>query len=136
MAMPSARRLWFAIASALVAGCSSDPPSAEVSGTITYGGKPLETGHISFFPRDKAGQTSVGEIVNGAYTAKGVSLGEMDVKINASKVTGSKKLLPHDPKSPVIETRGEMLPDRYHEKTTLILDVKERVVKKDWNLKK
>jgi hypothetical protein len=134
--MPLVRCLVFAIVCALVAGCNSDPPSAEISGTITYDGKPVEAGHISFFPRNGKGTTSGGEIVKGAYTAKGVSFGEMDVKINATKVTGTRKLYPSDPKSAVIELRGEMLPERYHEKTTLMLDVKDRVVKKDWDLKK
>jgi hypothetical protein len=126
----------FAAVVLIMAGCDSGPPTAEISGNVTYDGKPIETGNISFYPRNGKGTTSGGVIVNGAYTAKSVSFGEMEVKINASKVVRKRKLYPNDPKSPEIDERFEFLPDKYHEKTTLMLDVKERVMKKDFDLKK
>jgi hypothetical protein len=63
-------------------------------------------------------------------------MGENDVKINAAKSGGKRALYPHDPKSPMIDIPVEYLPDRYHQKTELVLDVKERTVKKDFDLKK
>src|SRR5262245_59086292 len=97
--MSSARCFIFSAAFLVVAGCDSGPPSADITGTITYDGKAIEKGYISFFPRNGKGVTAGGEIIDGAYTAKGVPFGEMDVKINATKVTGTRKLYPHDPKS-------------------------------------
>jgi hypothetical protein len=120
----------------ILASCDSGPPTAEVSGNVTYDGKPIELGTISFFPRDGKGTTSGGPILNGAYTAKGVSFGEMDVKINGAKVVGTRKLYQNNPNSEVEKNYKEFLPERYNEKTTLTLDIKERVVKKDFDLKK
>ena len=134
--MTLVRCFLFAATVFIVAGCDSGPPTAEISGNVTYDGKPIETGNISFYPRDGKGTTSGGVIINGAYTAKGVSFGEMDVRINGSKVVGKRKLYPSDPKSPEVEERREFLPEKYHEKTTLVLDVKERTMKKDFDLKK
>jgi hypothetical protein len=134
--MSLVRCAFFAAAVFIVAGCDSGPPTAEISGNVSYDGKPIEVGNISFYPRDGKGTTSGGVIINGAYMAKGVSFGEMDVKINASKVIRKRKLYPSNPKSDEVEERGEFLPEKYHEKTTLTLDVKERVMKKDFDLKK
>ena len=134
--MSMTRCVFFVAAVAISGGCSSDPPSAEVSGNVTYDGKPIETGTISFFPRDGKGATSGGVIIDGAYTAKNVPFGEMDVKFHGSKIIGKRKLYPNDPKSAEVPIVAPLIPERYHEKTTITLDVKERVIKKDFDLKK
>src|SRR5258707_15436804 len=97
--MSFAHCVLFIAAVAIGAGCNSDPPSAEVSGNVTYDGKPIESGMIAFFPRDGKGITSGGVIDNGAYTAKNVPFGTMDVKINGVKILGKRKLYQSDPKS-------------------------------------
>jgi hypothetical protein len=119
-------------------GCDSGPPVAEVSGTVSYDGKPIEKGNIAFFPDGGKGQPAGGLIENGAYTVKNVSHGIMKVEIHAPKVVGKRKLYQNDPKSAEIEISHESLPERYsnHDKSELILEVKERAVKKDFDLKK
>jgi hypothetical protein len=119
-------------------GCDSGPSTAEVSGNITYDGKPVEKGNIAFFPDNGKGQPAGGIIANGAYTAKNVTFGINRVEVHAPKVVGKRKLYPSDPKSAEIDISQESLPERYsnQEKTELLLDVKERSVKKDFDLKK
>src|SRR5690242_799074 len=50
-------------------GCSDDGLGKRfpVSGTITYLGKPLEKGSITFTPTNPEGRGAVGEIKNGSY---------------------------------------------------------------------
>lgn len=53
-----------------ILGCSDDGLDKRypVSGTVTYNGKPLESGSINFVPEAVGGRGAVGEIKNGAYT--------------------------------------------------------------------
>ena len=46
----------------LVLGCSQD---TTVSGTVTYDGKPVEDGFITFYPADQKGVNRGGEIRDG-----------------------------------------------------------------------
>ena len=119
----------------IAAGCDSGPPMAEVSGTISYDGKPLEKGAITLFPLDGKAQPAGDMIVNGAYKVN-VAFGEMKVVITSPKVIGKRKLYGNNPDSPTMDLHGEILPERYNEKSELKLDVKERSIKKDFDLKK
>ncbi|HEY1187285.1 MAG TPA: hypothetical protein VGE74_06485, partial [Gemmata sp.] len=58
----------FAAAVALV-GCSDEPQFVDVSGTVSYEGKPVEDGAVTFVPTDGKGQTAGGTIKDGHYTA-------------------------------------------------------------------
>jgi hypothetical protein len=56
---------------ALVAGCSDDSGLASryrVTGTVTYNGKPLERGNISFVPDAPGGRAAGGTIADGQYS--------------------------------------------------------------------
>lgn len=73
---------------ALTAGCDTGPKKVAVSGTVTYDGKPVEYGTISFGPTN-GGPTAGGEINDGKYSVKDVTPGKNIVNINsAHKVTG------------------------------------------------
>jgi hypothetical protein len=65
-------RLWLTLPAALVVlGCSDTsglPSRVRVSGTVTYQGKPLERGTISFSPVDAGGRGAGGSIVDGRYS--------------------------------------------------------------------
>ncbi len=123
----------FAVLTAV--GCDSGPPMAEVSGAISYDGKLLEKGAITLIPLDGKAKPEGDIIVNGAYKVK-VAYGEMKVVITSPKIIGKRKLYGNNPNSPTMDLHGELLPERYNEKSELKLDVKERTIKKDFDLKK
>jgi hypothetical protein len=54
----------------LISGCGDDGLGTRyrVSGTVTYAGKPVERGMISFVPAAADGRGASGEIKDGAYT--------------------------------------------------------------------
>lgn len=80
-----------AISGLSLAGCTgSDPfPKYPVSGTITYAGKPIESGSIVFDPVDGIGPSSMGGIENGEIKAE-VTAGEKIVRISAVRTLDKK----------------------------------------------
>jgi hypothetical protein len=107
----------------LVVGCSGDGNYGDVSGTVSYDGKPIEDGLINFLPAD--GKDSVSK----------VSVGATKVQIRGSKVTGKKKMY-DTPDSPEVPIIAELLPAKYHEKSELTLEVKRGSNEKNWELAK
>ena len=67
-----------------------------VSGTVTYNGKPLEKGTISFVPDDPKGVGATGAIENGSYTlstggnSDGARAGKYKVTITAKEDSPAK----------------------------------------------
>jgi len=54
----------------LIAGCSQRDDIGRrypVTGTVTYKGKPLPTGHVNFVPEGEASRGATGNIVDGKY---------------------------------------------------------------------
>lgn len=115
----------------LLSGCS-DEQLAEVSGTVTVGGVPVEEGSMTFTPADGQGRTAGCPIKGGKYSAQ-VPLGKMQVSITVPIVVGKKKLY-NTPESPEGNLYAESLPDKYNSKTELELEVKSGRNTKDWNL--
>jgi hypothetical protein len=116
----------------LLAGCSSGPASATVSGEVTVDGKPLAKGVISFAPADGVGQPATGNIENGKYSVS-TTAGKKMVQISAPIVTDKKKES-SALDAPWIEITKESLPARYHTKTELTLDVQSGSNTKNWEL--
>jgi hypothetical protein len=58
----------------LVVGCGpSEPPTFHISGTVTYAGKPIPRGSISFDPDSRKGtlgKMGVADITNGKFDTK------------------------------------------------------------------
>jgi len=50
-----------------LAGCTSKPPMAQISGTVTFQGKPVPAGYISFTPEAGVGSVRVCQIKDGVY---------------------------------------------------------------------
>ncbi len=125
----------FAAAVGLVVGCSGEGASGEVSGTVTYDGKLVEDGAISFFPADGKGATAGSTIKEGKYSASKVPVGNVKVSISGSKVVGKKKVYdtPNSPEMPITE---ELLPAKYNTKSELTLEVKRGANEKSWELAK
>ncbi len=64
----------------LLCGCAG---RTVVSGKVTFNGKGVEKGFITFYPADGKGNTRGGEIVQGAYTVKGLEPGKKRVLIRS-----------------------------------------------------
>ncbi|MDB5309445.1 MAG: hypothetical protein JWO38_3647 [Gemmataceae bacterium] len=122
----------FLLAAGLVAGCGG-AGTGEVSGTITYDGKPVEAGAIVFTPADGNGPTAGGEIKGGKYTAPKVPVGPAKVSISGARITGTKKMY-DDPKSAVVQTSEELLPAKYNKASELRYDVTSGPQTKDFDL--
>ena len=119
--LPLACRALGLAALVALAGCAADT-TAEVAGTVTLDGKPLETGAVQFSPVDGQSPTAGAVIKDGSFASR-VPVGEMKVTFTAPKVVGKKKLYntPTSPEAPVTE---ELLPDRYNTKSQLKTQVK------------
>ncbi len=114
-----------------LAGCG-DSGTAEVSGTVTVDGTPVEEGKIGFSPVDGKTTTAGGDIKKGLYSVQ-VPVGTMKVSISVPKVVGMKKLYP-TPDSPSMPVTKESLPAKYNFDTQLQLEVKPGVNQKDFEL--
>jgi hypothetical protein len=66
-----------------VVGCGGG--KSTVSGTVTFNGKPVEYGTISFQPTAGTGQVFAAEIHDGAYSAENAQPGERKVEIHGLK---------------------------------------------------
>jgi len=112
-------------------GCG-DPP-AEVTGMVNVDKKPVTKGSIAFIPADLKGQTSGGEIIDGKYSVKKVSLGVMKVEIRYPKVADKKK--DYDaPGGKYYETFNESLPAKYNDQTELKMEVQAGKNEQNWDL--
>jgi hypothetical protein len=107
------------------AGCGSadqKSPRVQVSGVVTLDGAPLESGQISFVPKDGKLQPTGAEIGAGGKFSAAVAPGEMQVEIRSPKVTGTRKAY-DTPDSPLIDVTKEQIPSRYNTKSELVIDV-------------
>ncbi len=75
-------------------GAATDGPErADVKGTVTLDGQPLNGATITFMPADNKGRVSGGTIENGNFSITGefgATLGVQTVRINWQKPTGKK----------------------------------------------
>ena len=123
--MTSNLRTRLAVAAAMVSamaglsgGCGGGPPQAQVNGTVTLDGKPLDTGVIHFYPQSDAGGPSASaDVKDGRYQLQ-TGIGPMKVVVNANKVFGKRKMY-NTPDSPVVEDIRDVLPERYNMKSEL-----------------
>ncbi|MDR1385253.1 MAG: hypothetical protein LBJ67_15605 [Planctomycetaceae bacterium] len=104
-----------------ISGCHQGPATARVTGRVTFDGKPLPSALVEFFPEDGS-RSSVGSTnAEGFYelkfsaTAIGAIPGRHQVVIRT--VTGES-----DSENKV--TRKEILPDKYHKKSELTVELK------------
>ncbi len=116
----------------LVAGCSEPSTTAEVSGSVSVDGVPVESGSIGFFPVDGKSSTAGAVIKAGRYTAQ-VPFGKSKVEIRVPKVIGEKKLY-DTPDSPVQPVMTESLPPKFNEESELQMDVEPGTNEEDFNL--
>jgi hypothetical protein len=77
-----------------VVGCGKGPPTKAMFGSVTYGGKSVPGGQVSFVPAEgKSPWVCAAPIVDGQYRIDargGVPLGNYRVQVDARKKTGRK----------------------------------------------
>ena len=111
-------------------GCGAGGPAMyRVTGTVTFDGRPVESGEIIFVPVDKGVAPDAGRIDNGAYDLL-VKAGKKRVEIRASRpVLGGKP----NPMGPVYQ---DYIPEKYNARTTLAAAVEpEGANRFDYELK-
>ena len=122
-------------------GCSGRPYEGEVriplSGKVTYDGKPIDGGTISFLPADESKRVSGGPLIQGAYSVpeeKGANPGSYRVEVRWPQPTGKKY---KDPDT--LETfneQKESMPARYNTQSELKVEVSATQNTFDFDLKK
>jgi len=70
----------------MIAGCGS---KSSVSGRVTIGGQPVESGFVTFFPADDKGQSVGTEIVQGENSIDVITPGKKRVLVNLTTQTSS-----------------------------------------------
>jgi hypothetical protein len=77
--------LFFSLCAALLAGCSSEPETAKVSGKVTYKGQPVTGGQMYFYPAEGGGLP--GSITpDGTYAIVGLPPGKVTVTIETESI--------------------------------------------------
>lgn len=121
---PARRALFLALAAAPLAllpmGCgNSGPPMARVSGTVTYKGKPVPKGTVSFAAMAEGRRNATGQLdANGHYQLQtenpgdGAELGDYQVAF----FSHDEPLLDYTPKVPVKVER--LIPEKYENPKT------------------
>jgi hypothetical protein len=126
---------------ALLVGCGSSKYSGEerfpLEGSVTLDGQPVDLGSISFTPAGEGkGRASGGVITDGKYAVpeeKGANAGKYRVEIHWLKRTG-KQL--RDPESgEMYDERREALPEKYHTKSELTVEVPAPENRQNFDLK-
>jgi hypothetical protein len=106
----------------LVAGCGEPDPfdRVGVSGSVTLGGAPIQSGDISFVPLQE-GPSIRGSIADGAYAiarAEGPGVGPYRVEVYSVRPTGRRIPDGDNPGETIEETRNAV-PDRYNLRSKL-----------------
>lgn len=110
----------------LLVGCfggSSGPEKVNLSGKVTYQGKPLEDGDISFRPAPgtNAPPTST-NIKNGTYSASdraAIAVGTFNVEIRGYKKREGAVKDSAGFERPGVDNREQILPEKFNTKSTI-----------------
>ena len=120
MSTTACRIVFAALCVAGVSGCGgpSPPVTAPVSGTVSYDGKPIADGSITFAAVDGSCAPSVLQIAEGRYEGR-VVVGEKRIEIRATRQaerTGSAATGPGGDEGPVLEN---FIPAAYNDASQL-----------------
>jgi hypothetical protein len=124
------RRLWqlvsYGLLAIFVAGCGNGAERVVVRGNITYRGKTISRGAISFFPCDgTAGASVIVPVSEGRYaveSAGGLPVGKYQIVVHAFRPSNAKPPLPKPGLGggkPPDEAEEQYLPAKFNERTTL-----------------
>jgi hypothetical protein len=111
-----------------LAGCSSHPKTYDLQGEVSYEGKPVEQGKISFIPIDNtSGHSAVATIAGGRYQLPArwglLDDGVYQVRIEGYRKTGRKERSRYDPTGPLIDVLEQFIPATYNSQSVLKMRV-------------
>jgi len=113
------------VISALV-GCESRQGGrVAVSGSVSYDGKPLESGQVVFEPQGP-GRMAIAQVVDGHYSIareRGPMPGKYVVRITAARPTGAKASSGRLSGNEVRDVYEQFLPARYNEASELSVEI-------------
>jgi hypothetical protein len=112
-------------------GCGAADNRFIVTGKVTFDGKPLEDGAITFFPLDK-GTTASGAIKDGSYSARLFS-GKFTVQITSQQKTG--KQFKDESGSGMLDEVVQIIPARYNTESELTAEFSKEKKQADFELK-
>jgi hypothetical protein len=116
----------FLLIALLSTGCGDG--KVRVRGTVTFDGKPVEHGVISFEPADGRGPNTGGVIADGHFELSGAAEaipGVKIVRIRASRPTGRKiESGPPAPPGTLVDELEAFIPARYNAKSTLTTEIR------------
>ena len=129
--------VWLLLA-VVATGCGGGGPGRYgVSGTVTFKGKNLDKGQITFSPAEQKGMQGGAEIVNGSYkidAKQGLTAGKYKVSISSPE-GGTSVAAGENPGDPAeVKLPTERIPEKYNAKTELTKDVTDGDNKFDFNL--
>lgn len=122
---PLLRNVIVSIAIVQLLGCN--PTRSPITGTVTYGGNPIDNGGIQFVPLEGGEKATLSSapIRDGSYiidATRGPFPGKHRVEIFWNKKTGKKKSSgDHD--GATIDETVEGLPAKYNKKSDMTVDV-------------
>lgn len=121
--------LLLVIAFASGSGCGpAGPERAEVSGTVTFNGRPVEQGAITFFPAPGVvGPEGGSEIKNGKYfipRKAGPVVGKNRVELRSFQKSGRMIQDPTAKQGTLTEEIKNIFPEEYNRNSTLVREVK------------
>jgi hypothetical protein len=108
----------------LLAGCGGS--TANVEGTVTFDGQPVDGGAISLVPSGSKEPVASARIVGGKYSIvanKKLTPGAYAVQITWMKSTGKKVKNENDPGTEIEETK-QVIPAEYNVNSKLTTEVK------------
>jgi hypothetical protein len=129
-----------ALLTAMIGCGESGPERAEVRGTVTLDGTPVESGSISFIPIEGTeGPSTGGAITNGAYhltRSDGPVIGKHRVQILASRPTGRQIEAGEGADDPnaMIDEIEMYIPPEYNTKSKLTADIESGTNQVDFAL--
>jgi len=102
------------------AGCGDG--KSTISGTVTFDGRPVPSGMITFVSRGESLVREGAVIRDGAFQAS-LPPGDYQIELSAQKVIGKQKQKGFDGKDEEVTLTAELFPERYNAKTTLTTTV-------------
>jgi hypothetical protein len=139
---PAERALpvWLALA-LLLAGCGGGngaPQTMRVWGDVTYDGKPIEDGSITFTPVENTpGGSSGGAVKAGKYDlsaeAGPVAGGKYRVEISALRPVGKPVANPFEAGGPPLQQSENYIPAQYNRSSTLTATISDTSSKNAFN---
>lgn len=109
----------------LLGGCggASGPEKVTLTGKVTYQGKPLEDGDISFRPASGTNAPATSTVIkNGTYSASdraAIAIGTFNVEIRGYKKREGAVKDSAGFERPGVDNREQILPDKFNTKSTI-----------------